>query len=1055
MTACMAGRFMASSQTALLLLGLFGLAASASLAENDRKVVVCYYGSWAVYRPGAGKFDVEDIDPFICTHIIYGFAGLSSYKGVMTSLDPWNDLYDNYGKVSMIYYRLYEDGWDFDWEYPALRGGGANDKNFSMHYWIEKGAPAEKLVMGMPLYGRAFTLDHDDEDGLYAPATQPGIAGPYTRERGFIGYNEICDQMKANPSAWKTTRDPYYMAPYTVNERQWIGYDDMESIKVKAQYVAKMGLKGAMVWSIETDDFHGGCHGQKFPLMHAIWDGLNGGDVPTPPDTPPTDATPDSNSTYPTKPTTTKRPTTAHPTPPPNDICKKEGLNPDPKDCGYFYLCTPDKFAAVAMVNTEEMVVSCYYASWAVYRPGAGKFDVEDIDPFICTHIIYAFAGLSDSKGVMVSLDPWNDLYDNYGKGAYMRFTKLKKKNPALKTLLSIGGWNEGSAKYSQMVATYTGRNLFLKNAVKFLKKYGFDGLDFDWEFPGLRGGNTEDKENFAQFLEEMRLLFDQYGLMMTAAVSAGKLTIDISYDVPALGKYLDLINVMCYDYHGSFEPYTGHNDPLFRGPDDKGDNAYLNTNFSIHYWIEKGAPREKLVMGIPLYGRTFTLDHEDQAGLYAPAHQPGEPGPFTRAPGLLGYNEICYQMKTSPSAWETTRDPFCQAPYAVNGRQWVGYDDVESVKTKAAFAANLRLKGVMVWSIETDDFHGVCHSRKFPLMTAIWNGLKVQSFSKVEEPSYQTKSSQAKPQRGVFKEGTFGFCGSHPRFMSLNISFLVGRVMASSQIALLLLALVGLGAAASVATKEQKVVVCYYGSWAVYRPGAGKFNVEDIDPFICTHIIYGFAGLSSYKGVMTSLDPWNDLYDNYGKGAFERFTKLKAKNPSLKALLAIGGWNEGSAKYSQMVASQEGRNTFLINAVEFLKKYGFDGLDFDWEYPGLRGGGPNDKNAKTGYLDHIHVMCYDYHGAWDPFTGQNAPLYWGPGDKGDYAYFNTNFSMHYWMEQGAPKEKLVMGIPLYGRSFTLSHEDQDGLYATATQPGIAGPYTREAGFIGFNEVTN
>ena len=61
--------------------------------------------------------------------------------------------------------------------------------------------------------------------------------------------------------------------------------------------------------------------------------------------------------------------------------------------------------------------MACYYGSWAVYRPGLGKFDVEDIDPFLCTHVLYTFAGLQSSTGTIVSLDPYNDLYDNYGKG--------------------------------------------------------------------------------------------------------------------------------------------------------------------------------------------------------------------------------------------------------------------------------------------------------------------------------------------------------------------------------------------------------------------------------------------------------------------------------------------------------------------------------------------------------------------------------------------------------------------------------------------------------------
>lgn len=128
----------------------------------------------------------------------------------------------------------------------------------------------------------------------------------------------------------------------------------------------------------------------------------------------------------------------------------------------------------------------------------------------------------------------------------------------------------------------------------------------------------------------------------------------------------------------------------------------------------------------------------------------------------------------------------------------------------------------------------------------------------------------------------------------------------------------------------------CYYGTWAVYRPNDGKFNVEDIDPFICTHIIYAFAGLN-YNNEIHSLDPWNDLPDNYGKDAFGRFNKLKKKNEKLKTILAIGGWNEGSIKYSNMAKSEQSRKTFVKSVVNMLEKYNFDGLDLDWEYPSNR----------------------------------------------------------------------------------------------------------------------
>ncbi len=99
---------------------------------------------------------------------------------------------------------------------------------------------------------------------------------------------------------------------------------------------------------------------------------------------------------------------------------------------------------------------------------------------------------------------------------------------------------------------------------------------------------------------------------------------------------------------------------------------------------------------------------------------------------------------------------------------------------------------------------------------------------------------------------------------------------------------------------------------------------------YALSHYIYGFAGLG-YDNKIKSLDPYYDLEENYGKGAFKRFTNLKKLNSNLKTLIAIGGWNEGSIKYSNMAASPEQRKTFVDSCVEFLQKYGFDGLDMDW----------------------------------------------------------------------------------------------------------------------------
>lgn len=378
---------------------------------------------------------------------------------------------------------------------------------------------------------------------------------------------------------------------------------------------------------------------------------------------------------------------------------------------GYTYVHRP-RYA-----DSHNYKVVCYYGSWAVYRPGAGKFNVEDIDPFICTHIVYGFAGLGSDHKIR-SLDSWNDLADNYGKGAFKRFTALKKQNPKLKALIAIGGWNEGSVKYSAMAQQPAARKVFAESVVDFCKKYNFDGLDMDWEYPASRGGKPEDKANFVALLRELSQEFKPYGLLLTAAVSAGKHFMDPAYDVPQVSKYLDFINVMAYDYHGGWETKVGHHAPLYSRPEEKPEDHILNVNFSVNYWIQKGAPRDKLVLGMGLYGRSFTLSRAENHKPGDEAPQKGRAGPYTREPGSLGYNEICESF--ARGKWTVVKDPFFMAPYAFQDRQWVGYDDMESITAKVEFAKAMGLAGGMVWSIETDDFHGKCHGIKFPMLSTI-----------------------------------------------------------------------------------------------------------------------------------------------------------------------------------------------------------------------------------------------------------------------------------------------------------------------------------------------
>ena len=138
-----------------------------------------------------------------------------------------------------------------------------------MKYWMELGAPANKLVMGMPMYGRSFTLNDEDNHGLSAPARAKGQAGRFTREASFLAYYEICNNIKNK--GWKVVQDNQgRIGPYAYKDRQWVGYDDIGMIREKSEYIRKMGFAGGMVWALDLDDFKNRCGQGHHPLMNTI-----------------------------------------------------------------------------------------------------------------------------------------------------------------------------------------------------------------------------------------------------------------------------------------------------------------------------------------------------------------------------------------------------------------------------------------------------------------------------------------------------------------------------------------------------------------------------------------------------------------------------------------------------------------------------------------------------------------------------------------------------------------------------------------------------------------
>lgn len=134
---------------------------------------------------------------------------------------------------------------------------------------------------------------------------------------------------------------------------------------------------------------------------------------------------------------------------------------------------------------------------------------------------------------------------------------------------------------------------------------------------------------------------FKKNRLLLSAAVPVGPDNIKGGYDVPAVASYLDFINLMAYDFHGKWERETGHNAPLYSPSSDSQWQKQLNIDHAANLWVKLGAPKEKLVIGMPTYGRSFTLADPNKHGVHAAASGGGKEGIYTKEAGFLAYYEV------------------------------------------------------------------------------------------------------------------------------------------------------------------------------------------------------------------------------------------------------------------------------------------------------------------------------------------------------------------------------------------------------------------------------
>lgn len=334
--------------------------------------------------------------------------------------------------------------------------------------------------------------------------------------------------------------------------------------------------------------------------------------------------------------------------------------------------------------KTEKIIIG--------YVPGfRGELDTDKIDARKLTHINYAFVNVKDSMAWLTNLatDSIN----------FRKLNDLKQDNPDLKILISLGGWS-WSENFSDAVLTETSRKKFTDSNINIVEKYNLDGVDIDWEYPGFQGEDNvfreEDRENFTLMFRSLREGLDSVSVatgkkyLLTTAVPEFKAFLEKT-DMDEVAKYLDYVNLMAYDFYVPAGDTVGHHSNLYPSKDGKGRSA----DTGVRDFIRAGVPAEKIVLGIPFYGRSWIMHTIDNNGIERMADS------VVRAGGYTFIKDSVLNSDGFIRYW----DEQAQAPYLFNKKtkQLLVYDDEESVKIKCQYVKDKNLAGVMFWQYESD----------------------------------------------------------------------------------------------------------------------------------------------------------------------------------------------------------------------------------------------------------------------------------------------------------------------------------------------------------------
>jgi GH18 family chitinase/chitodextrinase len=422
---------------------------------------------------------------------------------------------------------------------------------------------------------------------------------------------------------------------------------------------------------------------------------------------------------------------------------------------------------ALAASPTKEELASHkkivgYFPEWGVYS-GHNNYAPSDTPFDKLTHMNYAFARILN--GEIAIFDNWaatgitfNESWDSPYKGTLGQFKKLKSSYPNTSFLISVGGWTQ-SAGFHDVAATQEAREKFALSCVAFVRRWHFDGIDIDWEFPtferqpdlidnsndtGTPKADASEKSTFTLLLKALRQALDTAGsedgryYQLTSAVGASKKMIE-GTEPEQYAQYLDFINVMTYDMHGAWDSKTNHQAPIVANPTISDPEEQLSLSDAVRMLRAHGVDANKIVVGSPFYSRGWKGVQNngpipELPGLGATATG-GAKGIWDGgvAAGVNPYYHIKSQMEKDTS-FTKYRDPISKMPYLYSeskGEMYT-YDDEISVAAKSDYVNDNDLGGVIFWEVTAD----------FPIKGATLTTVIHNAFFPNGHPEYVNENS-------------------------------------------------------------------------------------------------------------------------------------------------------------------------------------------------------------------------------------------------------------------------------------------------------------------------